>query len=151
MLTSAKEVQTSLTINQGHSRPVSTARADSREVAIQELCASYLQAFLHNFGGKLIHAVIDGVMDDMLDCATLVMGSAVLTNMLDAPVAELTVSEYINLCYDFFNGRSLFAVSIKFSAQALLASMTGGAAGAVKSWRCRCLTFSSSTQFSNIF
>lgn len=56
-------------------------------------------------------------MDDMLDCTTFVVGSAVLTDVLDAPVAELTVSEYINLCYNFFDCWSLFAVSTKFVVQ----------------------------------
>lgn len=56
-------------------------------------------------------------MDDMLDCTTFVVGSAVLTDVLDAPVAELTVSEYINLCYNFFGCWSLFAVSTKFVVQ----------------------------------
>lgn len=51
-------------------------------------------------------------MEDMLGGATLVMGSAVLADVLDTPVAKLTVSEYIDLCYNFFDCWSLFAVSI---------------------------------------
>lgn len=54
-----------------------------------------------------------------------------LTNVLNAPVAELTVSEHINLCYNFFDCRSLFAVSTKFMGQAGLASMARAAVEAI--------------------
>lgn len=57
-------------------------------------------------------------MDDMLDCTAFVVGSTMLTDVLDAPVAELTASEHINFCYHFFNCWSLFAVSTQFVVQA---------------------------------
>lgn len=107
MLTPQRKSRLQLTINQGHPGPVSSTRANSREIAIQEFWASYLQAFLDDFGGKLIHTVIYCPMEDMLGGATLVMGSTVLADVLDTPVAKLTVSEYIDLRYNFFDCWSL--------------------------------------------
>lgn len=107
--------QLQLTVYQWHPRPVGTTRADAREVAIQKFRTPYLQAFFDNLRGKLIHAVIDRALKDMLGGATLVMRSAVLANVLDTPVAKLTVGEVIDLGYDFFNCGSLLVVNISFT------------------------------------
>lgn len=53
------------------------------------------------------------MVKDVLDRATLVMGGTVLTDMLNAPVAELAMCEYIYFPQYFFNCRSLLDISIR--------------------------------------
>jgi len=43
----------------------------------------------------------------VVDSSTAVRRSAVLTDMLDAPVAKLTVSNDINACKNLLNARTL--------------------------------------------
>lgn len=53
------------------------------------------------------------MVKDVLDRATLVMGGTVLTDMLNAPVAELAMCEYVHFPQYFFNRRSLLDISIR--------------------------------------
>jgi hypothetical protein len=101
-----------LTINQWHARSVRTPDADASEIPIHELRTSDLEAFFHDLRCKLIHAVINSPVENMLHSTALVMRSTVLTDVLDAPISELPMSEYINLCQHFFNCRSLLIISI---------------------------------------
>jgi hypothetical protein len=104
-----------LTVNQWHPRSFGTTSAYTGEIAVQELGAPDLQTFLDDFGCKLIHAVIHSMVEYMLNRTTLVVGSAMLTYVLDAPVAELAMSKQINLCQNFFNGRSLLRLLVCLS------------------------------------
>jgi hypothetical protein len=99
-----------LTVNQWHPGSISAARAYTVEVPVQELGPADFQTFLNNFRGKLIHAVIHGMVKDMLNRTTLVVRSTMLANVLDAPVTELAMRKEINLCQNFFNRRSLLQV-----------------------------------------
>lgn len=60
----------------------------------------------------MIHAIFDRMVKDVLNRATFVMRGAVLADMLNAPVAELAMGEYIHFLQYFFNCRSLFDISI---------------------------------------
>lgn len=82
-----------LTVDQWHPRSISATSAHMVEVPVQELGATDFQTFLNNLRGKLIHAVIHSMVEDMLNRTALVMGSAMLANVLDAPVAKLAMSE----------------------------------------------------------
>ena len=77
------------------------------EVALKKLNTANLQALLDNLGGKLIDAVAVGIVKDVVNDSTLVWRGAMLAEMLNAPVSELTVSDEINVCNDFLDGRAL--------------------------------------------
>lgn len=79
---------------------------------IHELSTPNLEAFLHDFRCKLIHAVIHGPAYNMLDSTALVVGSTMLTDVLNAPISKLTMSKHVNLRQYFFDRRSLSNVSI---------------------------------------
>lgn len=143
-----------LTVNQWHSRSISAASADSRKIAFQELRASDFQTFFDYLGRKLVHTVVHSKMKNMLDSAAFVVRSAMLTNMLNAPVAELTMCKDVHLPQNFFNGESLLAVSTRSNSKSYSLSKKASAE------QCRdwifwhyiiSLTFSSSTQFSKMF
>lgn len=51
----------------------------------------------------------------MLDCTALVVGSAMLTDVLDAPVAELAMGKQIDLRQDLFDSRPLLQTLACFS------------------------------------
>lgn len=95
------------TINQWHTGPVRTACADSIEIPVQERGSANLKALLHDLRGKLIHTVINGPVNDMLNGTILVVGSTVFADMLDTPVAELAVGEHVDFRDNLFNGRPL--------------------------------------------
>jgi hypothetical protein len=77
------------------------------EVTIHEFNTTDLKAFLHNLGSKLVDAVIVGILDNVVDDAALVGWGTVLTQMLDTPVTELTMSDEVDACNDFLNRGSL--------------------------------------------
>jgi hypothetical protein len=52
-------------------------------------------------------------MKNMLGSTAFVVRSAMFTNMLNAPVAKLTVSKCVHLSQNFFNGGSLLSVSTR--------------------------------------
>jgi hypothetical protein len=80
---------------------------DDSEVAIKKLDTTNLEALLNNLGGVLIDAVTVGVDKDVVDDATLIGWRAMLTEMLDAPIAELTMRNEIYAVDHFFDGRTL--------------------------------------------
>lgn len=80
---------------------------DDSEVAIEELNATNLEALLDDLGSKLIDAVAVGVDQDVIDDTTFVGWRAMLAEMLDAPVTELTMSNEINAGDHFFDCRTL--------------------------------------------
>jgi len=83
-------------IDERHARAVSASLADTVKVTVKELGATDLEAFLDNLAGKLVHAVLGSKTEDVVDSVVTVRDGAVLADVLDAPVAELTVSDDIN-------------------------------------------------------
>jgi len=55
----------------------------------------------------LVHTVFGGVAKNMVDSATTVSWSAMLADMLNAPIAELTVSDNVDAIEDLGNARTL--------------------------------------------
>lgn len=109
-------------------------------------------------------------MENMLNCTALVVGSAMLTDVLDAPVAELAMGKQIDLRQDLFDSRSLLQTLATFSGMTpSLYDMIDCEAGRTEllgrddlrhmgylrmrrdAKEAGLLTFSSSTQFSKMF
>ena len=84
-------------VNQGDPRPVDAPFADAVQIAAQELGPADFQTLLDNLGGELIHAVLRSIADDMVNSTASVRGSTVLADVLDAPVAELAMSDNVNV------------------------------------------------------
>jgi hypothetical protein len=80
---------------------------DDTEVTIHKFNTTNLEAFLHNLGSKLVDAVIVGILENVVDDTTLVRRGTMLAQVLDTPVAELTVSDEVDACNDFLNGGAL--------------------------------------------
>lgn len=97
----------SLTIDQRHARAVRTASANTGKITVKELSTTNFKTFFNNLRSELVHAIISGPHEDMLDGTVLVMWSSVLTDVLDAPIAKLAVGEEINFCKNFLNSRAL--------------------------------------------
>lgn len=104
---STNDCRCQLTVNQRHTRAVRTSLANTVEVAIEKIGATNLQALLNDLGGKLIHAVLGGKTQDVVDGAATVRRAAVLTDVLDAPVAELTMGHHIDAGKNLVDARAL--------------------------------------------
>jgi hypothetical protein len=89
-------------------RTVMTTLTDTIKVSSKEVGAPDFQTFLDNLGCELVHTIFRCISDDMIDRTTAVSRSTVFTDMLDAPVAELTVSDNINASEDLFNAWALY-------------------------------------------
>lgn len=94
-------------VDERNTRSIWTLSSDDSQVAIQELESTNLETLLDNLGSKLINAVVVGIGQDVIDDTTLVRGRAVLAQVLDTPVTELTMSDEIDVRDDFFDGRAL--------------------------------------------
>ena len=96
-----------LTVNQGHARTIGTTLAHALQISVKELGVTNLETLLDDLGSILIHAVLGGEAEDVVDGTTTIGGSPMLTDVLDAPVAKLTVSDDIDAGEDFVNARTL--------------------------------------------
>ena len=86
----------SLTIDQWHAWTILATFTNPLEVAVQEVVAANLQAFLDDLGSILIHAVVGREPDNMVDSSATVGRGAVLADVLDAPIAKLTMRDHID-------------------------------------------------------
>jgi hypothetical protein len=82
---------------------IRTPFADTIEISAEKFDTTNLEAFLDNLGGKLIHAVFRRVSDDVINSTAAISWGTMLANMLDAPVAELTMSDNINAGENFLD------------------------------------------------
>lgn len=94
-------------VNQGNPSSVTATFTDTVKVATKELGSSNLQTLLNDFRGELISAVLGCVANHMINGSASVRRSAVLTNVLNAPVPKLTMSHNVNVGEYFLDARSL--------------------------------------------
>jgi len=94
-------------VNQGNPRSVDTPLAHTVKVSTKEFRTADLQALLDHLGGELIHAVLGSVADDMVNGAAAVGWSAMLADVLDAPVTELAVSNDVDIGQYLFDAGTL--------------------------------------------
>jgi hypothetical protein len=94
-------------INQWNAGAVETTFANTIEIPAQEINAANLEALLNNLGCKLVHAVFRGIADDMVNGTAAVSWSTMLADVLDAPVAELAMSDNVNACKNLLDARAL--------------------------------------------
>lgn len=98
-------------VNERNSRSIHAALTDPIKIAAQKVASSNLQTLLHYLGSILIHAVLCSEANDVIDGSASIWRSAMLADMLNAPVTELAVGDNVNVCKDFFYAGTLFTVS----------------------------------------
>lgn len=98
-------------VDEWNSRSVRVRSRDDSEISIEKFNTANLEAFLDDLRGVLIDAVAVGVDEDVIDDSPLVRGCAVLAEMLNTPIAELTMSYEIDVGNDLFNSRSFFILN----------------------------------------
>jgi hypothetical protein len=98
-------------VDQWNTRAIEATFANTIKIAAEKFGTANLEALLDYLGSKLIHAVLGCIADNMINCATPISRGAVLANVLDAPVAELAVSNNINAGKDLFDARALNRIS----------------------------------------
>lgn len=94
-------------VNERHARAVSASLADAIKVTVEKLGTTNLEALLDNLAGKLVHAVFGSEAEDVIDGMVAVRDSTVLADVLDAPVAELTMGDNIDAGKDLIDAGTL--------------------------------------------
>lgn len=94
-------------VDEWHTWTIGAAFANAIEVTIEEGVAANLEAFLDDLRSVLINAVLSCEVEDMVDGAAAVGRSSMLTDVLNAPVSELTMSDDIYACENFVDGGTL--------------------------------------------
>lgn len=94
-------------IDKGNTGSIHASLTDAIQVSAQEFGPANFQAFLNNLGSELIHRVLRGISNDMIDGTAPVSRSAVLTDVLDAPITELTMGHNVNVEQDLLDAGTL--------------------------------------------
>ena len=94
-------------VDERNTRAVVTTLADAVEVALEELRTTNLQTLLNDLRGKLVHAVLGRIADDMVDGTAAILRSTMLADVLDAPVAKLAMGDNVNVGKDLLNAGAL--------------------------------------------
>lgn len=94
-------------VDEGNPGPVHPSLTNSIKIAAEELGATNLETLLDNLGSKLIHGILSSVSNNMINGTAPVSRSSVLTNMLDAPVTELTMGDDVNIGEDLLDTMAL--------------------------------------------
>lgn len=87
-------------IDERHAWTIWAGFAHNVEISIQKVVAANFETLLHNLGCKLIHAVLRCKANHVVDGASAIGDGAMLANVLDAPVSELTVGYDVNARQD---------------------------------------------------
>lgn len=102
-------------VDERHARTVGTSLADAVQVPVEELVPANLQALLNDLGGILVHTVLRGEAQDVVDGTSAVSRGAVLADVLDAPVAELAMGDNIDAGKDLVDAGALTSVRSKLT------------------------------------
>jgi len=94
-------------VDQWNAWTVKTTLANTIKVTTKKVNTTNFEAFLNDLGGKLIHAILGGISNDMINCTAAISRSAMLADMLNAPIAKLAMSNDINALEDFLNAWTL--------------------------------------------
>lgn len=108
----SKARESRLTVDQGHAGTVGTTFADALQVLVQEVGVTNLQALLNHLGGILIGAVLSCEAKDVVNGTAAIGRGTMLADVLNAPVAELAMSNHIDASEDFVDARTLSQVII---------------------------------------
>lgn len=101
-----------LTVNERDTWTIWVSSGDDAKVPLEKFDTTDLEALLHNLGSKLVNAVAVRVHEDVVNDTTLVRRGTMLAEVLDAPIAELTMSDQIDVGNDFLDGRTL-AIAVR--------------------------------------
>jgi len=110
-------------VNERDAGPIDTAFGNSIQVATEKFVSSNLQALLNHLGSELIRAVLSSIANDVINCSAAISRGSMLTDVLDAPVAELAVGNNVDVCQNLFDAGTLFVlVNCLPSGQCLIVS-----------------------------
>ena len=90
-------------VDQRDTWAINTTLTDSIKVSTKELRTTNLQTLLDYLRGKLVHRVLGGIANDMINCTAPVRRSSMLADMLDAPVAELAMRDNVDVGENFLD------------------------------------------------
>jgi hypothetical protein len=106
-----------LTVNKRHAWTILAAFADTLKIPIEEIVTTNLQALLNDLRGVLIHAILCGKTKDVIDSTASISWRSVFADVLDAPVAELSMGNHIDTSKNLVDARTLQKISQRHRSQ----------------------------------
>ena len=94
-------------VNEWDPGTVRTALAHTVKVSTKEFSTTNLETLLNNLRGELIHAILRRIADHMVNSTAAVGRSTMFTDVLNAPVAELTMGNYVDVGENLFDAGTL--------------------------------------------
>lgn len=76
---------------------VNASLTHSIKVTAKEFSTADLQTLFNNLGGELVHRVLRGVPNNMVNGSAPVCRGSMLANVLDTPITKLTVGHNVNV------------------------------------------------------
>jgi hypothetical protein len=97
-------------VDERNTRAIGTTLADTIQVAVEKVWPTNLEALLNDLGRKLVGAVLASVANDVINGSAAVARSPMLADVLNAPVAELTVGDNVDVGKNLFDAGTLSIV-----------------------------------------
>ena len=94
-------------VDQRDAGTIQATFTDTIKVTTKKVDTTNLKAFFNNLRSKLIHAVFGSVTDNMVNSPATISWCSMLADMLNTPVAELSMGNNVNAGKNFFNARTL--------------------------------------------
>ena len=94
-------------VDKRNARTVGTTLANAIEIFLQKVITANLETFLDNLGGILIGTILSSKAEDVIDSAVSISWSTMFADVLNTPVAKLTVGDNINGAENFIDTRAL--------------------------------------------
>lgn len=94
-------------IDERNTGTISSAFTDAVKISAQKLWASNLETLLDHLRGKLVHTILGSIADDVIDRTAAISRGAMLTNVLNTPIAELSMRDDIDVRQNFLDARAL--------------------------------------------
>jgi hypothetical protein len=99
-------------VNEWDAWTVVAAFANTIKISTKKFHSANLEALFNNFGGKLVHAILRCIADDMVNSTATINRCSMLANVLNAPIAKLAVSNDVDTSENFFDAGALQYVSM---------------------------------------
>ena len=96
-----------LTVNQRHAWTILASLADPLKIAIKELITTDLETFFNHLGSILVRAILGSKSKNVVNCPATIRRRSMLTDVLNAPIAELSVGDDIDASEYFIDAGTL--------------------------------------------
>lgn len=95
-------------VDQRNARTIMATFANSIKVTTKKVNSTNLKTLLDNLRRELIHAIFRSISDNMVNCSATISWCSMFADMLNTPIAKLTMGNDVDTSEDFLNARTLW-------------------------------------------